>query len=316
MGKGDKKSRKGKIASRSYGKYRPRKKFKLKYLIFKKNSHFRKKFSKKSIFKSDKQFNIITELSLSLTTKKEDESYASGTAVIIAPYLAITAKHVIEDYFKLYDRISIEKETGEFRGTFSLYAYQTINNVENNGVWNISRLWPCKESDLYLLRLTPNSKASKNYKWRCPILSFSLPEVGDRMSAFGYSKPKIDIESNLLTYETSTSIGEVIEVHKKMRDSVRLNFPCFMVNSRFDGGMSGGPVFNDNGELCGLICSTLEPLSIHEPHVSYVTLLSPILKTLIDIPYKELDKGGIYPVMKLIEYNIIHAKGYKSIKNH
>ncbi len=314
MGKGDKKSKKGKIVSKSFGKCRPRKKFKLKELVHKKNSHFRKKFSKKSTFKSNKQFNIITEFSLSLTTQKGDKSYASGTAVIIAPYLAITAKHVIEDYFELHDRKSIKKKTGAFSGTFSLFAFQTLNNIKDDGVWIISRLWPCQETDLYLLMLTPYSNAAKNYKWRCPPVSFSLPKVGDRMSAFGYSESKIDNESNFLSYETSTSIGKVIEVHEKMRDSVRLNFPCFMVNSRFDGGMSGGPVFNDNGELCGLICSSLEPLSIHEPHVSYVTLLWPLLRTLIDIPYKELDKVGIYPVMKLIEYNILHAVGHENIK--
>lgn len=310
MGKGDKKSKKGKITRKSFGNSRPRKIFKLKELIHKKNSYYRKKISKKPSFNTNKQFNIITEFSLALTTQKGDKSYASGTAVIIAPYLAITAKHVLEDYYNFYDRISIEKKTGEFSGTFYLFAFQTLNNIKDDGVWSITRLWPCQETDLCLLMLTPYSDTAKNYKWRCPPLNFSLPKVGDRMAAFGYSKTKIDKEFNSLFYETSTAVGEVIEVHEKMRDSARLNFPCFMVNAKFDGGMSGGPVFNENGQLCGLICSNLPPASIHEPHVSYVTLLKPFLETLIDIPYQELGKVGIYPAMKLIDHNIIHGVGY------
>jgi len=310
MGRGDKKSKKGKVFKKTFGIYRSKKVNKSNELIFKRNKYYRKKFTKKPIFKINNEVSVINEFSLALTTRKGDQEYASGTAVIIAAYLAITAKHVIDDYFNIYDRISSREITGELKGTFSLFAFQSLNNIKDNGVWSISRLWPCQGTDLYILQLTPYSDTAKNYKWRCPPVNFSLPKIGDRIAAFGYAKSKID---NVLFYEASTAVGEVIEVHEEMRDSVRLNFPCFMVNAKFEGGMSGGPVFNDSGELCGLVCSNLSPLSIHEPHVSYVTLLKPLLSTLIDIPYVELGNAGIYPVSKLIDYNILHAVGYKNI---
>ena len=36
-----------------------------------------------------------------------------------------------------------------------------------------------------------------------------------------------------------------------------LPFPCYHVGARFDAGMSGGPVFDEYGSLCGLVCASL-----------------------------------------------------------
>src|SRR4029077_12529673 len=49
--------------------------------------------------------------------------------------------------------------------------------------------------------------------------------------------------------------GEVLDVHPSYRDSANLRFPCFAVNAEFSAGMSGGAVFNERRELCGLVCS-------------------------------------------------------------
>lgn len=53
----------------------------------------------------------------------------------------------------------------------------------------------------------------------------------------------------------STSIGIVTDVFPEKRDSSLLSFPSYDVEAHFIGGMSGGPIFNEAGELCGLICS-------------------------------------------------------------
>jgi hypothetical protein len=34
-----------------------------------------------------------------------------------------------------------------------------------------------------------------------------------------------------------------------------LTFPCFEINTHVIGGMSGGPLYNEAGHLCGLICA-------------------------------------------------------------
>ena len=47
------------------------------------------------------------------------------------------------------------------------------------------------------------------------------------------------------------------------------------MDAHIDGGMSGGPVFNDKGELCGLMCTSFGQSGEQEGHPSGVTLLWP-----------------------------------------
>lgn len=62
-----------------------------------------------------------------------------------------------------------------------------------------------------------------------------------------------------------------------------LRFPCFQTNFRIDGGMSGGPVFDAQGHLCGLLCSSLKANDADEEHASYVTLLWPSLAAELEL---------------------------------
>lgn len=55
------------------------------------------------------------------------------------------------------------------------------------------------------------------------------------------------------------------------------NFPCFEVNARFELGMSGGLVINERSEVCGIVCGSLPAGSEDEEHVSYVTMLWPMM---------------------------------------
>jgi len=53
--------------------------------------------------------------------------------------------------------------------------------------------------------------------------------------------------------------GKIEEVHPVSRDAVRLNFPCFLTDARYDAGMSGSPVASDDGRVVGVVCSSSEP---------------------------------------------------------
>jgi hypothetical protein len=78
-----------------------------------------------------------------------------------------------------------------------------------------------------------------------------------------------------------------------------LPFPCFRVGARFDGGMSGGPVMNDRGRLCGIVCSNMPPSDEGGMHDSFVSTLSPVLGVAIDAPWNAARDRASYP---LIEY--------------
>ena len=77
--------------------------------------------------------------------------------------------------------------------------------------------------------------------------------------------------------------------------------------------MSGGPVFDDDGRLCGLICSNLPPSSSNEDHVSHVTTLWPCMGTLIDLDRQGFPVGIQYPALELAQHGHIHADGWQQI---
>jgi hypothetical protein len=95
------------------------------------------------------------------------------------------------------------------------------------------------------------------------LMNLAPPEIGDKTVGFGFHSSDasriVMSEEGTRNIERegkgSVTIGYVQEVHQIKRDSTRLTFPFYQVNARFDGGMSGGPVLNNDGELCGVICS-------------------------------------------------------------
>jgi hypothetical protein len=79
-----------------------------------------------------------------------------------------------------------------------------------------------------------------------------------------------------------------------------LPFPCFEVEARFDPGMSGGMVLDEQGALCGLICASLHTDDPNAPPISYVASLWPMLKTVISVDRGDrFPRGVSYPVIDL-----------------
>jgi len=254
----------------------------------------------------------IFDISIGLKGSLENEHYASGTGVIIGNNLAITAQHVIDDYFAYFQSKCLgPSQDKEISAKFSIQAFKILNKKKVSLIWNVTKLWRCNSTDIVLLRLTPSTDDAKNHEFTLPSLSMSPPDIGEDISAFGFSDQKTEINGNSIFWNTKskTSRGNVIEVYHVRRDSSRLNFPCFQVNARFDGAMSGGPVFNSKGHLCGIICSNLppDPNDPESEHASYVTSLWPMMGMTIDIDREGYEKGVKYPMIELVEGGFITA---------
>jgi hypothetical protein len=74
---------------------------------------------------------------------------------------------------------------------------------------------------------------------------------GERTFSLRAIIPQVTEGKVELTTNPYTPTGKVQEVHDERRDSGRLSFPCFRTNARYDPAMSGGPVFAEDGHLCG-----------------------------------------------------------------
>ena len=260
----------------------------------------------------------ITEFALPLLASSRGEYIPSGTAIIVAPYLAITARHVIADYWSRFEDepLSGDRDAG---GSFSIQALQVLDEGEHGALWDVRRLWLSPHSDIAFLRLDPRSCFPASHSWRCPKLDLLPPGVGARVSAFGYHSPAIKVEESEDIVqiewkdEPTTSCGTVRRIHDVRRDTCMLRFPCYETDARFEGGMSGGPVFNEAGALCGLVCASLPVSTEKEEYFSHVATLWPMMGTLIDMPREGIECDAQYPVLDLARGGFIDARGWERV---
>jgi hypothetical protein len=249
----------------------------------------------------------ITEFVVQITSNLEGgDHYVSGTGVIVAPFLALAARHVLDDHWARHQGESLPTTPAD--GRFTCVLLQLVGDELN--AWYVNRLWVSELTDIVLLRLTPYSAGARAYKFpRRPTLDLMPPQVGEHIHAFGYSESAVQAtgpKALTIHYRPATTHGEVMDVHQQSRDEVKMPFPCFRTNARFDGGMSGGPVFNEAGHLCGLICSSYPPFSTDEDHASYVVLLWPVMILMIDMNRVSHPRGGpMYPLFDLVKENIL-----------
>ncbi|RFP27443.1 serine protease [Duganella sp. BJB476] len=273
----------------------------------------------------------LTEYAILLIASKGEKCFASGTAIIVGSNLAITATHVISDFMKMFDNVDYPQD-GAFTADFSIQAVQIIGQ-QQIAVWNVVKTYNATALDITFLALLPHTDTAEAYRWRIPVIALTPPATGSTVLAFGYprSSAKIaglfsgDVEISVIS-EPAQATGTVLEVYPQSRDSVMAPFPCFLTNARLDGGMSGGPVFDDQGRLCGIVCSSLPPSEDDDSHSSTVSLLWPALVTEMDLPVTGLPPGGKYEVLELAKLGIIvvedierlrvqrHADGSKTIR--
>ena len=243
----------------------------------------------------------ITEFALQITSNLDgNDHYACGTAVPIAPHLAISALHVFEDHWTRHQSGPLPMD-GEAAGQFTFVLAQAVGNQLN--LWSVTRLWVTALTDIVLMRLTPISAGAGQHKFRHLSLDLAPPRVGERVQGFGYadSLATVDGPKTLrLTQRSMTTHGTVVEVFHQQRDAVKMPFPCFRTDAQFDGGMSGGPLFNQAGSLCGLICSTYPAFSADEDHAWYAVSLWPAMATPIDLDRRGHPQGVWYRTFDLI----------------
>ncbi len=216
---------------------------------------------------------------------KDNEIWISGTGVYIGANLILTAKHVIKDYYERFTSTRLTKDTPlEMR----IFCIQYEDKSKPIYLWKVVGVTLSESSDIAILETCPfdekTAQLTSTEKFK-PVLSLKPPNIGDKVCAIGFRKSEIidvvpDSKGRYIAARAipSTSIGEVKEIFELLRDRGSLDFPCFQVNFRLDGSMSGGPVLNENGEICGIVCSSLPAQCEEEEHISYITSLWPLFR--------------------------------------
>jgi S1-C subfamily serine protease len=207
----------------------------------------------------------------------ESDLIGMGTAFFVAPYVALTARHVIDEIFDQFEGRSLLKVKGDTRFGLDLAHVDPDVGLLK---WTVRKYGYSQSIDIAVLILEPAKPLPARFAWCRPQLSVLPPPNGSRLTAFGYpnTRHRVDQEGiGRIVVDPRLSTGTVLEIHREYRDRSMLPFPCLHTDARFDPGMSGGPVFDERGVLIGLVTSNLPPTSAGECHSSYVSLLWPAL---------------------------------------
>jgi len=211
--------------------------------------------------------------------------------------MAITAKHVIEELLK--------HDPGIVAGKPCKYEYWVTQvkwdgDEHNYVVWTIDSIATSPHSDIAIIWLRSLDQNAAHYKeWKTVPITFDPPPIGATVRAFGLHAVRFDgsrvnedgkFEHIEVKFERSISTGTVKQHYWEGRDKGLYSFPCLEVNAKFEHGMSGGLVMNEYSQVCGIVCGCLPATSPDEEHVSYVSMLWPMMAIPVDA---RLIPGGV-----------------------
>jgi len=260
----------------------------------------------------------IEQMVMPLLTIMDEQVMTLGTGFMINPNgLMMTAVHVIKEGMKRM--VKKTNDDGSIENVLGFYAFYVNyqKHVDSNesclgGLLPIGKVSYSNEFDVGYCWLKRPIIEGKPLTFPVLPLSPGIPRVGENVLGMGYHQMKADIVSQtqengtvIKYYErTALTTGQITEVYPGRRDCGMLSFPCFCTDARFEHGMSGGPILDEHGSVCGVICSCLPPGDDSPGYTSYGSLLWPTLGTSIEvIPYE-----GANPEMMSV-YDLIH-KGY------
>jgi hypothetical protein len=187
-------------------------------------------------------------LSLGLQSSPEEGLRIEGSAVMIAPGLAVTATHVFMDFWE-------GLEAGQER-----MALQGIRSDGTADMWNVQNITRTDGDDMALLGVDLMSKIHPDWYISTFPLTTRTPVPGEPILIAGFREDKEfrHVEPGELGAQTNVgdmyiAQGKVGDIYEDGRDAVLLSFPSFEVNCGSHGGMSGGAVLDDAGKLLGVI---------------------------------------------------------------
>jgi hypothetical protein len=209
----------------------------------------------------DRALDRITPLAFAIIGKSLDGGapWAAGSGVFIAPYLALTAKHVVEGTWNTFEPEWRRWPKAETRASHFLVLSQKLyvrRPVE--ATWAVEEATPIPYTDLMVLRISPQNDVAKEYQWGTGFLDIQLlpPPAGADIWLFGY--PECQAENDDARdgitgdFKLEISSARVTAVEDFRRDSLK-DFPGFEFTPAVKAGGSGGPLFYED-RLCGIAC--------------------------------------------------------------
>jgi len=263
--------------------------------------------------------DLLYQTVLPIFAMSQNNAVLLGTGFIITNSgLVITAKHVVDNFIER-DDIRDSKEPIENFGLYALCDSDKKHDCTSDfsdcfigGPVGINIISTDVNLDIALCQLQSMQKIDTRefYQHKTLTLNFSVQQKEIKILGVGYDKGRF----SKFTYEKKgkhtvkylelnrklvTTSGKITDVFKSQ---AHRHWPHFCCTSRFESGMSGGPVFAENGSVCGVICSSFNISNNEDGYISYVSELWPALSIKVDILLegeKKTKKLTLYELMKM-----------------
>ncbi len=197
-----------------------------------------------------------------------------GSAVMVAPGVALTARHTVD-----------EMHNKGFLGRAGGYLLALGFHNDGMAIWNPDSFTTIEDGDLSILtlvRTTASPAAAKTITVNVAILAARQPLLGESISLIGFAASEAKFEK--LTQDRGAglallgSVGPVTDVYPTGRDQSLPN-PSAGVSAKTVGGMSGGAAFDVQGRLIGIITSGIGD------ELSFISLSWPTVFTPVEVTW-------------------------------
>lgn len=195
-----------------------------------------------------------------VATFKDRSQWPSGSAVAISDYFALTAKHVLEDY---QERAAPEDTM--------IRAASGLDERHKQREWVVRATVTEPGTEIALLYFGESGGPIRGLKF--PVLAIAPPEPDSKAIAVGFAESTAEpIHEDTWAWREKPviSTGRVTEIHGQRRDAVMLPYPSASTECFVQGGMSGGPVFNEDGDVIGIISTSNEDLE--SPYAAFTLI--------------------------------------------
>jgi hypothetical protein len=241
------------------------------------------------------------DFALALGGVYEDEIVPGGSGFLISFGLGITAAHIVDE---LFERHSLRVNKKSTEPDYPIVVGQLVEKGSFALQWSVKKIYRMPSMsenpspiDLALIELVPFHPEEDGrfgaYRRRRPLLRLSPPPVGSKVKAYGYVESDVRKSSSeyVWTHRHKTADGVVQKIHSPVRDWSGMAFPCFETDATFDPGMSGGPVADSRGRVCGMIS---RGMTSEDGAVSWASSIWPAMGIQIrGVSLYELARNGI-----------------------
>lgn len=192
-----------------------------------------------------------------------------GSAVLIAPGIALASRHVFDEYNS--QRLLNDPDGG---------LVLTAPRSGGIDVWVAKKLYYDPSLDIVVIEVEPRFSTDDGHDFHVFQPSMAIPNVGDQVTMLGLVPEtgfgRLNDAASSVRMVLMATVGEVTQVFPIQRDSVMMPCPCFEALGFAPGGMSGGPVFASDGTMIGIVSTGVAP-GESEPAVCTVSSLWPAM---------------------------------------